>query len=87
MTSTAPIPARPARPCTAELLAPAQLPATTAGTAVTSPKIPAYVGDDMPVTDSDHPASLAELLAAAGLPVTTAGPLATEPKLPPFRGD
>ena len=31
MTSNAPTPGRPARPCTAELLAAAELPATTAG--------------------------------------------------------
>ena len=35
MTSHAPTPGRPTRPCTAELLAAAELPATTAGTAAT----------------------------------------------------
>ena len=40
MTSQAPTPGRPTRPCTAELLAAAELPATTAVPAVTGPKIP-----------------------------------------------
>jgi hypothetical protein len=97
MTSTAPTPGRPARPCTAELLAAAELPATTAGTAVTSPKIPAYVGDGTPALALDVPASAGagepspagtvELLIAAAHRATSAVPAAAEPKLPPFRGD
>jgi len=99
MTGTAPTPRRPARPCTAELLAAAELPATTAGTALTSPKIPQYVGDDMLVTALDVPASVSadagepspagtvELLIAAAHRATSAVPAAAEPKLPPFRGD
>ena len=47
MTSTAPTPGRPTRPCTAELLAASELPATTAGTAVIGPKLPPFAGDDM----------------------------------------
>ena len=45
MTSHAPTPGRPARPCTAELLAAAELPATTAATVAVGPKLPPYVGD------------------------------------------
>jgi hypothetical protein len=88
MTSNAPTPGRPSRPCTAELLAAAELPATTTGTAVTGPKIPPFVGDGMPVSDPDNPASIVELLAVGPLPDTiTAALMITDPKLPPYVGD
>jgi hypothetical protein len=45
MTSHAPTPRRPTRPCTAELLAAAELPATTAGPAASDPKLPPFRGD------------------------------------------
>ncbi len=45
MTSNAPTPGRPGRPCTAELLAAAELPATTAAPAAASPKLPPFQGD------------------------------------------
>jgi hypothetical protein len=46
MTSHAPIPGRPTRPCTAELLAGSPLPDTiTAALMITDPKIPAAVGN------------------------------------------
>jgi len=45
MTSHAPTPRRPTRPCTAELLAAAELPATTAGQVAASPKLPPFQGD------------------------------------------
>ena len=45
MTSHAPTPCRPTRPCTAELLAAAELPATTAATVPVGPKLPPYQGD------------------------------------------
>jgi len=45
MTSTAPTPGRPIRPCTAELLAAAELPATTAAVIAASPKLPPFQSD------------------------------------------
>ena len=45
MTSNAPTPGRPTRPCTAELLATAELPVTTAGSLAASPKLPPFQGD------------------------------------------
>jgi hypothetical protein len=46
LTSTAPTPGRPTRPCTAELLAAGPLPDTvTAALMITDPKIPTMVGD------------------------------------------
>jgi hypothetical protein len=87
MTSNAPTPGRPGRPCTADLLAAAELPATTAAT-LTGPKIPPFVGDSMPVSDPDNPASIAELLAAGPLPDTiTAALMITDPKIPAAVGD
>lgn len=88
MTSHAPTPGRPSRPCTAELLAAAELPATTAGAAVTGPKLPPFVGDRMPDSDPDNPASIAELLSAGPLPDTiTAALMITDPKIPEASGD
>jgi hypothetical protein len=88
MTSTAPTPGRPTRPCTAELLAAAELPATTAGTAVVGPKLPPFVGDDMLASGPDALASIAELLAAGPLPDTvTAALMITDPKIPTMVGD
>jgi hypothetical protein len=46
MADTAPIPGRPARPCTAELLTAAELPATTAAPLAAGPKLPPFRGDD-----------------------------------------
>jgi len=45
MTSHAPTPSRPTRPCTAELLAAAELPATTAGPTASEPKLPPFRSD------------------------------------------
>ena len=73
MTNHAPTPGRPTRPCTAELLVESELPATTAGTAVTGPKIPPFVGDGSPASDPDVLASIADLLAAGPLPDTVTG--------------
>jgi hypothetical protein len=88
MTSSAPTPGRPGRPCIAELLTAAELPATTAGTAVTGPKIPPFVGDGMPVSDPDNPASIADLLTAGSLPDTiTTALMITDPKIPTMVGD
>jgi hypothetical protein len=87
MTSHAPTPRRPTRPCTAELLAAAELPATTAP-AVTGPKIPAFVGDDMLASDPDALAGIAELLAGSPLPnIVTAALMITDPKIPEAAGD
>jgi hypothetical protein len=44
MTSHAPIPGRPTRPCIAELLAAAELPATTAGPLARHPQAAAFQG-------------------------------------------
>ena len=44
MTSHAPTARRPTRPCTAELLAAAELPAT-AGPLAAAPKLPPFKGD------------------------------------------
>jgi hypothetical protein len=45
MTSNAPTPGRPARPCTTELLAAAELPVTTAGLLAAGPTLPPCTGD------------------------------------------
>ena len=88
MTSHAPTPGRPTRPCTAELLAAAELPATTAGTAATGPKLPPFVGDGTPASEPDVLASIAELLTAGPLPNTiTAALIITDPKIPTYVGD
>ena len=87
MTSHAPTPGRPTRPCTAELLVESELPATTAGTAVTGPKIPPFVGDGSPASDPDVLASIAELLTAGPLPDTVTALVITDPKIPTYVGD
>jgi hypothetical protein len=87
MTSHAPTPGRPARPCTAELLAAAELPATTAGTAATGPKIPPFVGDAPVSACEPSPARTVELLIAEALRATTPESAVAGPKLPPYRGD
>jgi hypothetical protein len=70
-----------------ELLAASELPATAAP-AVTGPKIPAFVGDDMLASDPDALASIAELLAGSPLPDTvTAALMITDPKIPAGVGD
>jgi hypothetical protein len=72
----------------ADLLTASELPASTAGTPVTGPKIPPFVGDGMPVSDPDNPASIAELLTAGWLPDTiTAALMITDPKIPEGIGD
>jgi hypothetical protein len=45
MTSHAPTARRPTRPCTAELLAAAELPATTACPVAAAPKLPPFKSD------------------------------------------
>jgi hypothetical protein len=70
LTSTAPTPGRPTRPCTAELLAAAELPATTAGTAVIGPKLPQFAGDDM--LASGRPAARLQVTAVRLLGYETA---------------
>ena len=45
MTSHAPTPRRPTRPCTDELLAAAELPATTAVPVAGDPRLPLFRGD------------------------------------------
>ena len=88
MTSHAPTARRPTRPCTAELVAAAELPATTAGPLAADPKFPRFVGDGGPASDPDALASIAELLAAGPLPNTvTAALMITDPKIPTMVGD
>ena len=88
MTSNAPIPGRPGRPCAAELLTANEFPATTAGPAASDPKLPPFRGDHTPASDPDVLASIAELLAADPLPDTiTAALMITDPKIPAAAGD
>jgi hypothetical protein len=88
MTSNAPTPGRPARPCTAELLAAAELPVTTAGLLAASPKLPPFRGDNSPASDPDALASIAELLMGGSLPDTvTAALMGGDPKIPTMVGD
>lgn len=91
MTSHAPIPGRPTRPCIAELLAAAEIPATTAGPVTPGPKIPPFVGENTPGPGAPADASKPGPVRAAELLIASAAraavPAAADPKLPPFRGD
>jgi hypothetical protein len=87
MTSHAPTPRRPTRPCTADLLTESEPSATIAGTAATGPKLPPFVGDGTLASDPDVVASIAELLTAGSLPDTVTALVITDPKLPPYVGD
>ena len=71
----------------ADSLTASELPATTAGTAATGPKIPPFVGDGTLASEPDVLASIAELLTAGPLPDTVTALVITDPKLPPYVGD
>ena len=72
----------------ADSLTASELPATTAGTAATGPKIPPFVGDGTLASEPDVLASIAELLAGSPLPNTvTAALMITDPKIPTMVGD